>query len=150
LCQLLAQHDITQVLLNINIPTKFCHSPEDNVVTIDNLPSANAMSINGNLQVYSPFLEFLKPTGDHFSGAVACALDPITTYRVTNKNQPLDYPPATCPSRAALPVCESLSPTTAPETTTMAPNDNSSAMRMVGNHDIIFMSFVGLILLVTT
>jgi hypothetical protein len=80
----MAHNDIFEALLDIDIPTSFCHTPDDRVVTIDNLPSANDMSTNSNLKMYNPPSAFLRPTGNHFTGAVACAIDPILTYRITN------------------------------------------------------------------
>jgi hypothetical protein len=111
----MAQHDIFEALLEMDVPTSFyCHRSDDRVVTINNLPSANDMSTNSNLEMYNPPLAFLRPTGNPFIGAVACAIDPILTYRITNLNQPLPNSPKTCPSRVALPVCATLAPTVAP------------------------------------
>jgi hypothetical protein len=57
----MAQHDIFEALLDMDIPTSFCHRSDDRVVTINNLPSANDMSTNSNLEMYNPPLAFLRP-----------------------------------------------------------------------------------------
>jgi hypothetical protein len=149
----MAQHDITQTILDIDIPTSLCHSPDDNVVTSDNLPTNSDVSGNSNLELYEPPFAFLLPTGNHFDGAVACAIDPISTYQISNLNQPLENPPATCPSRTELPVCGTLTlaPTTAPTTflvPVVAPvsnNDDSSSAIHIG-HNGLFTSLVSLVL----
>jgi hypothetical protein len=148
----MAQHVITSALLHIEIPTSFCHSPNDRVVIIDNLPSNNDMSTNANLQMYNPPLAFLRPTGNHFTRTVACAIDPILTYRITNLNQPLPNPPATCPSRVALPVCATLAstilerPTLAPGAVPSINDDSSSDIRVVIGRNGFLMYLVGLVL----
>jgi hypothetical protein len=142
LCQAMAQHDITQALLDIDIPTSLCHSPDDNVVTIGNLPSDGDVSGNTNLELYEPSFSFLRPMGNHFSGAVACAIDPITTYRITNLNQPLDNPPATCPSRTVLPVCGTLAPTPTPPTVAPVVASGSNKDDSSANKNGLFISLL--------
>ena len=108
------------------------------------------MATNENLRLYTPPLAFLNPTGDHGTAAVACALDPITTYRITNLNQPLDNPPATCPSTtlvAAVPVCAATPPPAAAPTLDVAPNNDNDDD---SSHGICvyrgsFISWVGLV-----
>jgi hypothetical protein len=150
----MAHNDIFEALLDIDIPTSFCHTPDDRVVTIDNLPSANDMSTNSNLKMYNPPSAFLRPTGNHFTGAVACAIDPILTYRITNFVESAVTKFAkdvSCP-RGIARVCYpgthhgTSSYMLAPGATQGINDDSSSDIRVVVGFNGLLMSLVGLIL----
>jgi hypothetical protein len=136
----MAQHDITQALLDIDIPTSFCHIPDDRIVTIDNLPSNSDMSANANLEMYDPPLAFLRPTGNHFTGPVACAIDPILSCRITNLNHPL-------PNPRAPRVCYAGTHHNGPTFGALQSiNDDSSAISVVIGRNGLLLSLVGLVL----
>jgi hypothetical protein len=82
-----------------DFPTTICHSPQDNIVTFNNVPVfpfSNEMVVP-----YSPPLAFLTPTGTHLGALVLCALSPILAITQITTNGPiliaaLENPPATC------------------------------------------------------
>ena len=93
------------------------------MVSYNNIPTN--LSFNTNLQLYQAQFAFLTPQGDHFAGAVTCALDPIINFRRTNLVSAIsDNANISCPvprSDSNIQTCADVPPTTAPTTTPVAP-----------------------------
>jgi hypothetical protein len=100
-----------------DFPTTICHSPQDNIVTFNNVP---VFPFSNELVVpYSPPLAFLTPAGSHLGALVLCALSPILAITQVTTNGPilivaLENPPATCGAGAMVTQEPGANPTLAP------------------------------------
>ena len=65
-------------------PTVICHSPDDETVSIVNVPPILS---NPHVTLYEPNLSLLQPRGNHFISEMICALDPVTVLAFGQGNQ---------------------------------------------------------------
>jgi hypothetical protein len=83
-CDALKENDLTFVLETTPYPVRLCHSPDDEIVSFDNLPDFNENAL----------LEFLASEGTHVEAAVPCLLQSVLfmlgedfqNYKVTSKD----------------------------------------------------------------
>jgi hypothetical protein len=128
ICQALVEQSFTfETLADIETTVSLCQSPDDDLITP--YPSIAGYP---NLEIYEAPFSILQPQGNHFQGAVACAIQPILFYRRTNLRTVLPNPPESCPysspqQQQVLPECPVLekSPAPAPAPATTLGSDES-------------------------
>lgn len=137
LCDALKENDLNSVLETSEYPVRLCHSPDDEVVSFENLPDFDK----------NVLLEFLESSGTHFEAAVPCLLQAML-FMLSSDFQ--DYPveakdtgegcPAPTLSPAPSPLTLSSSPSSVPESTKPHPafaSEASSEPTMSNAHRII-------------
>lgn len=67
LCDALNDNDLTELLETTEYPVRLCHSPDDEIVSFENLPDFEANAL----------LEFLPATGTHAEAGVLCLLQSV-------------------------------------------------------------------------
>jgi hypothetical protein len=76
LCQALVDGTLWDELsTDVNFPTVICHSPDDELVGLVNVPSVSDTPF---VMLYDPSLPALVPGGTHAEAEISCALDPVT------------------------------------------------------------------------
>lgn len=102
---------------DITFPVSICHSPQDDVIGFENIPSPTFLP--SNVKIYSSEIENLNPRGGHFESYFLCSLDPITNIADTPTwpsspvwRERLDALPAKCivdtlpsDSPVSVPIC---------------------------------------------
>jgi hypothetical protein len=68
LCQVFIDNSLVEAVLNARYRIRFCHSPDDKVVTIDNIPA--------NISQYS-HLSFIEASGEHQEAGTFCLVQAI-------------------------------------------------------------------------
>ena len=105
LCQSLQDNSLVKNgLSDVSFPLTICHSPQDEVVTEEQVPN-----FGGSVSGYSPEVSLLQPVGDHEASAfVLCSIDPafaLATAATDGADSPilitpLDSPPQRCVAQA--------------------------------------------------
>lgn len=72
LCQVFIDNSLVKAVLNARYHIQFCHSPDDKVVTIDNIPA--------NISQYS-HLSFIEASGEHQEAGTFCLVQAILYLR---------------------------------------------------------------------
>ena len=99
-------------VFEVDYKMTICHSPDDNWVTIKNVPPMPFP--NANVTLYQPIFPDLAPQGDHGASQFYCQIGMLATFQFGD-DRPNIVAPLSDPSTCNPPKTEETIPTPAPD-----------------------------------